>query len=91
MRYIDVRWIHDNREDPIRSLSEIGEDEFEKRKLEFFVDGSVTFASAGDHSGNTELGTMEIPPLDEINEDREFEGIEISRSDFEGLWLKYSK
>jgi len=91
MRYIDVKWIHGNREVPTRLVSEIGEDEFETRKLEFFADGSVTYASTAIRSGDTVLGTVEVPLLEEINKDKEFKGIEINQSDFEELWIKHSK
>lgn len=90
MKYIDVRWIHNDTEYPVRLVSEIGEDDFEKRKLEFFESGTVTFASECNQSGKTLLGDQEVPPLDEINENEEFEGKAIAPEDFEALWREYA-
>ena len=86
MRYIDVKWLHDNEKYPIRLVSEIGSDDYEIRKLEFFKDGRCGFASEFEASLGVELGSATVPSLDEINTDCEFDGEEISQSDFERLW-----
>ena len=91
MRYIDVKWIHDNDDEPYRLISEIDSSEFEARKLEFFSNGTVGFASEQSNSLNTMLGLAEVPPLAEINLENEFQGVEISRSEFEIMWLKYAE
>ncbi len=91
MRYIEVSWIHEFRDEPIRLVSELDPESFESRKLEFFRDGSVGFASHDVHSGGTELGTCEIPPLSKINSSGEFSSKEISKAEFEMLWYKYAK
>jgi hypothetical protein len=88
MKYIDVKWKHDFANEPIRLISEIGDGEYETRKLEFFDDGKVGFAVGDIHSGGTELGTAPIPSLVEINNQSEFEGTYISSEDFENLWRK---
>lgn len=89
MRYIDVQWKHEFKDEPIRLVSEIGHDDFETRKLEFFPDGSVGFAFEATESLNTRLGIDIVPPLDEINSQEEFEGISISKEQFELLWQMY--
>jgi hypothetical protein len=86
MRYIDVKWLHDNQEYPIRLVSEIGPDDYEIRKLEFFKDGRCGFACESEASLGVELGAATVPSLDEINTESEFDGEEISQSDFEKLW-----
>ena len=86
MRYIDVKWLHDNEEYPIRLVSEIGPDGYEIRKLEFFKDGRSGIASEFNASHGVKLGIATVPSLDEINMDSEFAGKEISQSDFERLW-----
>jgi hypothetical protein len=86
MRYLDVKWIHDLQEEPIRLVSEIDLMGFETRKVEFFRDGRVGFASAAGASPGTELGTVPVQSIDEIDALGEFAGLTITRSDFEALW-----
>ena len=89
MRYIDVNWLHDLDEEPYRLVSEIGPDQFETRKLEFFRTGDVGYASLKAHTPNTMLGIAEVPSLEEINAQEEFEGKNISEQQFEQLWQQY--
>lgn len=88
MRYIDVHWIHDFEDEPVRLLSEIGPDNFEIRKLEFFRNGIVGYASNKEEHGGTKLGIVEVPCIDEINLQSEFKGVEINKVEFELLWQK---
>lgn len=88
MRYIDVRWMHDSKADPVRMMSELDRDGYETRKLEFFSNGSVGFAHVTDASLAVELGTVPVPPLDVINAHAEFVGVEMSKLDFEQAWGK---
>jgi hypothetical protein len=88
MRYIDVKWLHENADEPVRLVSEIGVDGYETGKLQFFRDGHCGFACASEASPGVELGSAPVPPLDEINADAEFEGVEISLANFEALWLE---
>ncbi|WP_417441098.1 DUF6881 domain-containing protein [Idiomarina sp.] len=89
MRYIDVRWIHDYEEEPIRLVSEIGPDNFERRKLEFFRNGKVGVASKSIEVAGTRVGIVEVPSIEEITSQQEFEGCEINKNEFELLWQKY--
>ena len=89
MRYIDVNWLHDLDDEPYRLVSEIGLDQYETRKLEFFRTGEVGYASLKAHTRNTMLGIAEVPDLEEINAQEEFEGINISEQQFEQLWQQY--
>nr|WP_256731137.1 hypothetical protein [Ralstonia pickettii] len=61
----------------------------ETRKLEFFEDGRVGYASADHAAHGTELGLLPVPPLAEINADAQFLGISISAAEFEAVWLEY--
>ena len=90
MSYIDVQWFHNFESEPIRLVSELNEDRLETRKLEFFRDGKVGFASASSSSSGTDLGLMDVPMLAEINLDPQFRGVEISANEFEVLWEKYA-
>ena len=89
MRYIDVEWKHDFKDEPTRLVSEIGADDYETRKLEFYPDGSVGFAFESTDSLNTRLSTDVVPPLEEINLQEEFRGKSISKKQFELLWQEY--
>ena len=89
MRYIDVRWRHESPEYPIRLVSELVAAGWEQRKLEFFADGRVGFASGAGAAPGTSLGTMAVPPLNEINAQSEFDGVEIDATAFEALWIEH--
>lgn len=82
MRYIDVLWHIDDDEEPYRLISEIGLDNFEVRKIDLFRNGKVGFASKDTNTSNTMLGTVEVPTLEEINTDDEFDGKHISAAEF---------
>lgn len=89
MRYIDVVWKHDFNDEPKRLVSEIGADDYEKRKLEFFPDGSLGYAFESTESCNMRLGIDVVPSLKEINSQEEFQGKTISKKQFELLWQEY--
>jgi len=91
MDYISVAWIHNNSSDPIRLVSELDDERFERRKLEFFADGTVGAASGDFEDAGTRLGVAAVPPLSEINEDPQFEGVELTQAEFEGLWQKFAR
>jgi len=86
MEYIDVKWHHSNPGDPIRFVSELGPRRYETRKLEFFPDGRIGFASKAGSLHGTCLGEMPVPSLADINAQAEFTGSEITASDFDTLW-----
>ena len=86
-QYIDVLWIHGNYdEDPYRLVSELDSERFEIRKLEYFKNGVVQYADEQMQTGDTYLGLVEVPDLQDINNDSEFEGKEISKELFEKFW-----
>ncbi len=79
MRYIDVEWIHDNDDYPVRLVSEIAPDNFEMRKLEIFRNGKVGYAYADVAFEGTMLGHVEVPSIAEIDSQNEFQDTEISK------------
>lgn len=89
MKYLDITWQHDSEDDPYRLVSEVGADGFEKRKLEFFKNGRVGYASEIESSDTTMLGTNQIPDLDVITAQPGFSGEKISEQAFEQLWLDH--
>jgi hypothetical protein len=90
MQYIDVVWLHECGEDPVRITSEMDDERYEVRKLEFFRDGAVCFASATLVMGDTMLSAVPVPPLEEINSDPQFQGVSMSASEFEELWVRHA-
>ena len=91
MEYIDVIWKHLLDEEPVRLVSELGDDRFECRKLEFFRDGAVDVADCRRETSRTRLGLVAVPTVVEINQDSEFEAVTISATTFETLWLTYAR
>lgn len=91
MEYIDVTWNHLLDEEPIRLVSELGDDRFECRKLEFFRDGTVDVADGVRETLRTRLGLVATPTVADLNQDPEFEAVTISAVDFEALWLTYAR
>ena len=89
MKYLDISWQHDSTDDPYRLVSEIGADGYEKRKLEFFKDGRVGYASEIETSDTTMLGTNRIPDLEVITSQPEFSGTRVSEQEFEQLWHEH--
>ena len=79
-------WMHDSLSEPTRLVSELNQHRMEVRKLEFFRDGTVGFASIDVSSHGTRLGEMEVPSLEEINQNSEFRGASITEQAFEELW-----
>ena len=86
MKYIDVTWSHESSVYPIRLVSEVGADNFEIRKLEFFSDGTVGIATSNQSSKTTLLGTDVVPSIEEINSDPLFFAKVITQQEFDKLW-----
>jgi Domain of unknown function (DUF6881) len=88
MQYLRVRWKHHDSDEPVLLYSELGDDRYETRKVEVYADGSAGFAGPGEEVGTTWLGDQPVPPLDEINADAQFEGVEIDAAEFERVWAQ---
>jgi len=86
MEYVDVQWRHKSANDPLRLVSEMDDQRYEVRKLEFFPSGLVGFASLSESAHGTKLGEAPIPPLSQINNDPQFAGVAIDSAAFEALW-----
>ena len=72
-------------------VSELDEERYETRKLEFFANGRVGFASSETSSEGTMLGVAPLPPLSEINSDPQFSGLSIGSADFGALWNRHAR
>ena len=86
MTYIEVAWLHNAVDEPIRLVSELDEGAYEVRKIEFFRTGVVGFAGNGLSANGTRLGELPVPSLVEINKDAQFKGVAIESTAFEELW-----
>jgi hypothetical protein len=85
--FIKVKWNHDFATEPVLLYSELDNGRWEVRKVEVFSDGHCEFASSEEASAAARLGLMPVPSLDEIAENPEFEPVEISREEFEVVWI----
>lgn len=86
MDYFACRWHHNDGDSPIDLYSEIDDSRWEVRKVECFLDGRMHFADAQEYSGDTRLGEVPLPPLEEIANDPEFSPREIDKAAFEIIW-----
>lgn len=80
------RWLHNHTDQPVLLYGELDSDRFEVRKVEVFLDGRQSFADAIDEAAECSLSWVEVPELEEINVDPQFQAWPISREDFEVVW-----
>jgi hypothetical protein len=85
LTHFAVRWHHSFPDEPVDLYSELDENRFELRKVEAFADGRMSYAGLDSNAGDTELGTLFVPPLSEIASE-EFAPREIDASEFESIW-----
>ncbi|MDE5778946.1 MAG: hypothetical protein K2I10_10655 [Lachnospiraceae bacterium] len=88
MMYIKVRWKHNFPDEPILLFSELDDNRNEIRKVEVYRDDLMGYAWGDISSNETFLSECELPELSVINEDIQFEGIEIRKEEFEIIWEK---
>ncbi len=86
MKYIKVRWIHNDSNEPVWLFSELDNASWEIRKIEIFADGSCGFAGQGSEAGGSSLGRAPLPPIREIAADSQFVPVEIEAEEFEQMW-----
>jgi hypothetical protein len=90
MRYQRVVWHHDDPTEPVVLFAEIDDEGWERRKVDEFRDGRLAWAdeSREERDTGTGLSIMPVPDLSQINADDDFDGAEISATDFEAVWAK---
>jgi len=88
--FFGARWLHDNDEDPVVLYQEIGPDRFEVRKVHEFRDGTRERTDQIEPEKRTSLSWMEIPPLEQIHVESEFEVFTITAEEFEEVWTSAS-
>jgi len=87
--YIRCRWKHDFQAEPIDIWSEITNEGYEERKLEYFRDGTIGYASSEKTTKATTgtiLADQKLPSIDESANDPEFELEQVTKADFEARW-----
>ncbi|POX59752.1 hypothetical protein C3492_31215 [Streptomyces sp. Ru62] len=89
MRYVRVAWSHDLEDEPVLYLSELGEDGYETRKIQYFRDGKVEWADELHETASVGLSEVAFPlDLREISDQPEFDAVEIAPEEFEREWIK---
>ncbi|MBR1158187.1 DUF6881 domain-containing protein [Bradyrhizobium elkanii] len=86
MTYLKVKWIHAHADEPVLIYSELDHKHWELRKVEISPDGRIGYADAEVEVGDTGLGQMPLPSVEEIAADPEFEPEVISKAEFEKIW-----
>ena len=88
MFYMRTLWFHDNNDDPSIIYSELDQNRYEVRKIEFFKSGNHLYASQEKETESCLLGELPIPKIEEINKDKQFWAVEISKGEFDNAWEK---
>lgn len=86
MYYVKVTWEHDSPDDPVVYLSELGEDRYETRKIQFYRDGRAEWADEDHETATVGVSEIPFPPLDQISSQPEFTAEVITREEFENAW-----
>ncbi|WP_020410818.1 DUF6881 domain-containing protein [Hahella ganghwensis] len=89
--YIYSQWISTPAGYPKEFYSELDPNRYETRKVEIFADGKMTYASTQKSIAPTRLGIAPVPTLAEIRSQTEFAVREITKQDFEKVWIEAIK
>src|SRR5262245_42194787 len=85
MRYSKLIWRRRSNTEPAEILSEHDSAGWETRKIEYFSDGSIGFASRTESVGGSRLSEIKRPADDEVN-GAEMSVVEFTASEFESAW-----
>jgi hypothetical protein len=90
MEYWKVDWLHDFPSEPTRIYSEVGQDGYEVRKVQYYRDGRRL--KADELHESAEIGLSEIPvgTIEEVARQPEFSASLINRDEFEQAWTNAS-
>jgi hypothetical protein len=86
MTYLKVIWLHHFDNEPVELLSELDADRMELRKVERFRNGFLAFAGPEIAVGSTHLAETQVPSVQVIAADPQFQPSEIDRDTFERAW-----
>lgn len=98
MQYLKTIWIAKSNSKLERTItySELGDDRWEKRRIEFFHNGQIGIATDSFESTNPDVGLAEIcyPEIEEIeacsDDEDTFSASYILQDEFEELWAKFA-
>lgn len=85
--YVKVQWIHAHPDEPLWIYCELTNARLEVRKVELFPNGAVGYADAVEEFGGTRMAWEPYPSLEEIASDPQFVSFEITKEEFEQVWL----
>lgn len=97
MKYLKTTWVHepgrsmmsDTEEYPILIFSEVDDERWETRKVEFYPSLPPRYGSDKDfRAWQSFLADQPYPPIDEIQNDETLQTHEISQAEFEDIWLR---
>jgi hypothetical protein len=88
MRHVRVRWLHDFEEEPVLYFSELGDDNYEVRKVQVYRDGRSEWADRSFESATVGLSEIAFPPTRDISSDSAFDAEEITPEEFEKWWTE---
>jgi hypothetical protein len=88
MKYLKVTWTHDFSDEPFELLSELDERRFEIRKIEYFRNGRVGYATSNMTLGDTRLGVVPVPEDQDIAKDPQFAIGHLDSIEFEAAWKR---
>jgi hypothetical protein len=88
VRYVKVSWKHDFADDPVLYLSELGDDGYETRKVQFYRDGSSEWADENRETVNAGLSEIPFTSLEEISSQEEFSAELVDAEEFERAWTE---
>ncbi|WP_040785980.1 DUF6881 domain-containing protein [Nocardia pneumoniae] len=88
MRYVKVTWHHDFPDEPIHYFHEVGEDNYETRRVQTYRDGHTEWADETHETPTAGVAEIPIAPIEEITSQPEFDAEEITQEEFEQQWTK---
>jgi hypothetical protein len=83
-----VEWNHDFSDDPVLYLSELSDDGYETRKVQFYRDGRSEWADESHETASVGLSEIPFPPVEEISSQSEFSAELIAADEFERAWTQ---
>jgi hypothetical protein len=84
--YLKVRWLHDFVDEPVLLYSEVGDNDYEIRKVHVFPDGHLEWADVLHETAMTSLGTAPMGNIEDVAAQAEFVPTIITGDEFEASW-----